>query len=189
MTNTIASRLETLNALRATIGKAPLTGWKNSSADLDQRIAELTPSVHIEHAPSAAVSPDLAAAVAASNKPVTKVPATSKELTGAAKRKAIIDQIADKSVKADKPTTVIDAKAASRQLRRVAKKTKTPKAKKSTAVATTPRSTNEFGVYLASINLDPKMARATLRRKGFSAPYTLTAELKAALKTDGRKKK
>lgn len=187
MTNTIASRLETLNALRATIGKAPLTGWKNSSADLDQRIAELTPSVHIEHAPSAAVSPDLAAAVAASNKPVTKVPATSKELTGAAKRKAIIDQIADKSVKADKPTTVIDAKAASRQL---AKKTKTPKAKKSTAVATTtPRSTNEFGAYLASINLDPKMARATLRRKGFSAPYTLTAELKAALKTDGRKKK
>ncbi len=204
MTN-LETLLAELNALRIANDKKPMKSWKNSIAELKQRILDESPSIVVP-ASSGVVSPDLADIISKSNVEVTQMPMTSPELKGAAKRKAIIETIADKSVKDDVPTTLIDAKAASRTIRRAtikakaqetrdATKTATKKpsiavpAKKAKAkVAASPKSTSDFAAHLASIGMDAKVARAKLRRANFSAPYKVTAELKAALAADSRKK-
>lgn len=191
----IADRLATLNTLRSLEGKAPLAQWKNSRAELEQRIADLTPAPVgvVAHNPPA---PDLAAVAAAiAAAPVTKVAATAPELN--TKRKDAIEKLASDAVKNDTPANVIDIKAASRKVAKSMKKpTKSVTSTKATvtkaspkkAATSTPKGTNEFGAYLVSIKMDAKIARAKLRRAGFSAPYTVNAALKAALSSDSRKK-
>lgn len=194
-TFSIADRLATLNTLRSLEGKAPLAQWKNSRAELEQRIADLTPAPVgvVAHNPPA---PDLAAVAAAiAAAPVTKVAATAPELN--TKRKDAIKKLAADAVKNDAPTSVVDIKAAGKQVARQEKKAKkalrpvtkpTTSSKKVAGKTSTPKGTNELGAYLVSINMDAKIARAKLRRAGFSAPYAVTADLKKALTTDSRKK-
>jgi len=204
---TTADLLSTLNTLRAITGKAPLTSWKASRADLLERIEQLTPASNLS-APKtpAAPAPDLAAAIAAAEVPVTVIPASAPELTKPATRKAAIAKIVNTAVTTDTPTTVVGVNQAARSLRKeasdatklsklgkVTTKTETKKLKDRPAVKVTTKTTttpavNELGAYLATINMDAKIARAKLRRAGFSAPYTITAELKAALAGDARKK-
>lgn len=167
----IATKLATLNALRTAAGKTPLASWKNSEAELDQRIADLTPAQNLVK--SIPLDPDrtevikaLEEAKAKSDVPVTKVPEGKSVL---AEKKAQ----AKKDAKAEKKT-------------KTAKSTKAP-AKKTTKVAA-PKSGTEFGALLAELSLDAKQARATLRRKGFSAPYTDMKAIRAALTSDARKK-
>lgn len=194
-----ADLLSDLNALRIAAGKTALSSWKASRADLIERIAQMQPAP-VATAPVAA-DPKAIAEVINADVPVTVIPATAPELTKPAKRNAAIAKIVNTSVEQDKPTTVIEVNKAARSLRKEASdatklaklgKVTTPKAKatKSTKAApkTTTPSTNEFGAYLQSISMDAKIARAKLRRAGFSAPYAVTAELKAALTTDARKK-
>lgn len=191
----IPAKLDTLNALRAANGKKALVGWKNSEAELDQRINDETPATYT---PTVVSEPDLAViansmkiAVRKSKVPVTIVPATAPELVDEAKRNGVIEHIADKSVQADKPTTIIDAKAASRAVRKAAKKAKkvtTAKKVAPTKVAAAPRD-NAFGALLVKLGLDPKKARAKLRNAGFSAPYLDLKAIEKVLTSDGRKKK
>lgn len=179
--NTVAAKLALLNSLRAVAGKAPLASWKNSLAELDQRILDMTPAQDLVHVPvSAPINPDLVAIVAASDVPVTHVP------TGATSKKPTKDLDKKAARHAAKVSKAVD-KAIGKVTRT---SHKTAKGKKVTIerAASTPKSGNEFGAYLKAQGLDPKQARATLRRKGFSAPYALTTELKAALKADARKK-
>lgn len=188
----LTDKLALLNTLRAAAGKPALKSWKASMADLDQRIADLTPGQHLVRPTSTPVSPDLAAAIEASDVKPTIVATTAPELTKQAKRTAVIKQIADKSVKANVPTTVIDAKAAGRQLRKATKKTAPKKvATKTTTKAPRATSTNEFAAYLATIDMLPKVARAKLRRANIATVngrYEVTPELKKALTSDARKK-
>lgn len=44
----MTARLDTLNALRATVGKPALKGWKESNAKLEAAIAALTPKLDKE---------------------------------------------------------------------------------------------------------------------------------------------
>lgn len=171
---TIADKLATLNALRAISGKAPLAGWKNSMAELDQRIADLTPGQSLTKIKA---DPDrsevLAALDAAKEKatvPVTKIPA-GKSVLADQKRAAKIDKQATAAVKArdeEKPA---------------AKKTPA-KAAKTPTEGTAPHI-----ALFAELGIDPRQARATLRRKGFSAPYTNLTDIRKALTTDARKAK
>lgn len=162
--STIATKLSTLNVLRAAAGKQPLASWKNSEAELDQRIVDLTPGQNISQRIPA--DPDrtevlkaMGEAIAASDVPVTKVP------TGVTKKAQ-------------------DKKAA----KQAKKPTKAPAKAKVKPATTTPRSGNEFGALLTELKLDPKKARAKLRNAGMSAPYTDLAAIRKVLTTDGRKK-
>lgn len=171
----LTAKLATLNALRANIGKAPLASWKNSMADLDQRIADLTPTAGAaDILPQPLPQPDLtvvAAAIAdavASGK-VTKLP------TGASAAAA-----AKKQAKADKRTAA----------KPVAAKPAKPAAKaKRTAPANVKASGPDFAAFLATNKIDGRVARAKLRRAGFSAPYDISdKKVIAALTGDKRKK-
>lgn len=201
----IQAKLDTLNALRTANGKVPLVTWKNAEALLDQRIAEETPTYSTAAKPRSQVATDFLSAVrdvlngadpdmiadAVKAGKVTVLPAAPEVRTNA-RRKAVIQQIANTHVAADTPVTVIDAKAASRALRKADKKSKAPKTttKKTTTAAkvTTPKATNEFGALLKKLGLDAKKARAKLRANGMSAPYTNLKEIEKVLTTDGRKK-
>lgn len=198
--------LADLNMLRQAAGKAPLSSWKASRAELLTRIAELTPGQHLGATPAPAQpAPDMSAiadAIAAA--PVTKVAATAPELTVPAKRNAAIKGMVEQSIATETPTSVIDIKIASRKLSKAEKKAsshdklrkgeklgKKPVAAqdiktKSPKQVTAPKS--ELTTFLVTIDMDPKIARAKLRRAGFSAPYQITPELKAALTGDARKK-
>lgn len=205
----ITEKLSTLNVLRGAIGKAPLASWKNSEAELDQRIADLTPGKNLgakvpQEPDRTEVLEAMAKAQQSTEVPVTVVPPAA-ELAKPAKRKAIIEKIAADSVAADKPTTVIDAKAASSKLRkneriaddankaRNAKVTKKQDKKSTKAKTSTPKSDNAFGALLTKLgmtaDIDKKKARQKLRNSGMSAPYTDLAKIEQVLTTDGRKKK
>lgn len=214
----IADKLSTLNALRSIAGKAPLASWKNSEAELDQRIADLTPAQNLVKIPQ---EPDrtevlkaMEKAVNESTVPVTVLP-PAPELKATAKRKAIIEKIAADSVAKDTPTTVIDAKATSRKLRQADKEpvvqkaapkqekdkkakadiTESTKRTKATAkkLHLTAKSDNAFGALLTELGLvteaDKKKARQKLRKNRMGAPYTDLKTIRTILTTDGRKKK
>jgi len=181
-TSSIADRLALLNTLRAVAGKPALASWKNSSAELDQRILDMTPAQELVTPPtSKPINPDVVALVSDAVKAgvkITKVP------TGATSKKPTKDLDAKAAKKVAKVSKQVEKIVAKKDGAKV-KATKKP-AKK--AATSTPKSTNEFGAYLAAQGLDPKQARATLRRKGFSAPYTVNQALKDALTKDARKK-
>lgn len=195
-TTSIADMLAHLNTLRVANGKKELSSWKNSRLELELRIQQETPPAAA--APVAAPAPDVAkvAEVIAADVPVTHVPASAPELTKPAKRKAAIDTIVKKAVDTDTPTTVIDVKKASKKAAKAAKpkKDKAPttdrvKAPKATKTATGGK--GEFALYLESIGMEGRVARAKLRRakiKPVDGRYPLTDAFKAALASDGRKK-
>lgn len=158
MSNT-TDRLNTLNVLRATVGKPALKSWKESAAKLEAAIATFSSS--------------------ASPITIKKIPATAPELVVPAKRNAKIVKQADTAVKTDTPALSVKVPA-----RKVGKKATTRTARTSTGG----KSTDAFFALLKTLKLDAKQARATLRRKGFNAPYDATADVKAALASDARKK-
>lgn len=182
----LTDKLALLNSLRAVAGKAPLASWKNSVAELDQRILDMTPAQDLVHvAASKPIDPDLVKIVTEAidaGTPIVHVPtgATSKKPT-----KDLDKRAAKKAAKVERAITKALPKVEK------VKPVKAPRNAKGQVVikkSSLPKSGNEFGEFLKANKLDPKQARATLRRKGFSAPYTLTTELKAALKVDARKK-
>lgn len=180
----VSDRLATLNTLRAVEGKKPLAQWKASRAELEQRIADLTPAPRVDIPADKPV--DLAAAIAAATDvPVTIVPpgastvaAQKKAAKVAAKAERAAKKPAAKKVKPSKLQRTADAANAARTKAAPAKVKKT----------TTTKSPTAFAALLQELKLDAKQARATLRRKGFSAPYEVTPALRAALTTDSRKK-
>jgi len=220
-----ADLLAELNRLREANGKKPLSSWKASRVELEQRVQQEQP------APAAPVTaaPD-AAVVAKAIKPnagkaflgalrdvlngadpdhivdtmkahgvepkVTKIEATAPELTKPAKRKAAIDAQVQKAIDTDTPTTKIDLRI---KPRKQVKPTKTEKVADTANAARqgkktkTPAATGkgEFAIYLESIGLEGRVARAKLRRakiKPINGRYELTDAVKAALTADGRKK-
>lgn len=168
----IATKLATLNSLRAIAGKAPLAQWKNSEADLDQRIKDLTPGEPVKQ--HKVLDPDRSEVLAALEAAKAK---SDVKPTVIPEGKSVL---AEQKAQAKK-----DKKAAKKP---AAKPTPAKPAKKATATKA-PRSGNEFGALLTEMGLDPKQARATLRRKGFAAPYTDLKAIRAALTTDARKAK
>lgn len=172
----LTTKLATLNTLRANIGKAPLASWKNSMADLDQRIADLTPTPGAaDILPAPLPQPDLtvvanAIADAVASGKVTKLP-TGASAVAAAKKQAKADKrTATKPVAPTKP-----AKPAAKAKR--------------TAPANVKASGPDFAAFLATNKIDGRVARAKLRRAGFSAPYDISdKKVIAALTGDKRKK-
>lgn len=202
-TTPLADMLAHLNTLRVANGKKELSSWKNSRLELELRIQQETPPAAA--APVAAPAPDVAkvAEVIAADVPVTKVAATAPELTKPAKRKAAIDTMVTKAVDTDTPTTVIDVKKASKGLPKLktSKKEfndmleaglkKSKKDKPAKQKPSTPQGKGEFALYLESIGMEGRVARAKLRRakiKPVDGRYPLTDAVKAALASDGRKK-
>lgn len=157
-------------------------GWQSQAwvigppTGLDQRIADLTPGQSLTKIKA---DPDrsevLAALDAAKEKatvPVTKVPA-GKSVLADQKRAAKLDKQATAAVKA-------------RDEEPKAPAAKKPAAKK--APAKTEGTAPHIALF-AELGIDPRQARATLRRKGFSAPYTNLTDIRKALTTDARKAK
>lgn len=105
---------------------------------------------------------------------VTRVAATSPELTRAAKRKATLETKAAAAVKARdaiavKPTRKPAAKVAAKPTR----KSSTGKGKVIARAKPAGHSDESVAAYFAAHGMNPKTQRAKLRRAGFNAPYSL----------------
>lgn len=209
--------LKHLNELREANGKKPLASWKASRDDLLLRITQEAPA---PTQPAPQPSPDpvvIAEAVAGTpGKPipeVTHVPASTPELTQPVKRRAAINTLVTKAIDTDTPTTVVDVKAAGKLPKlKTSKKefndmleagnkkpqkdttesaARTKKTEKKIFGIDKPQGKGEFALYLESINMEGRVARAKLRRAKISpvdGRYPLTDAVKAALASDGRKK-
>lgn len=169
----LAPRLQMLNTLRAAVGKPALTAWKESAAKLEAAITALSPAQHLgsdQPSPQAAVSPlpkknpaaPLVSEAIANGIKITKVPAgkTAKQVQGKATREAAAKTRAAQERTKSQPRVAANA------------------------------SGDAFKALLTELKMDAKIARAKLRRAGFSAPYDATDKaLVAALRADGRTKK
>lgn len=149
MTTSIADRLVTLNLLRTAAGKAPLASWKNSSAELDQRIADLTPNT----LPNIKVEAD----------------ATKGKITQ--ENAAIIADALESGAKVTKVKTGVTKKVLDKKAAKAATKPDKPVTTKAAPKAKTTQSPNAFHELLAELGVDQKQARAKLRKAGMSKPY------------------